>query len=57
VPAGTGAVMNQAKRIAAERDQELLDARQQAALELEAERERERARAEAEAEAEQSSVA
>ena len=61
VPAGTGAVMNQAKRIAAERDQELLDARQQAALELEAEREQERAKAaaeaEAEAEAERSSVA
>src|SRR3546814_12363781 len=32
IPAGTGSVVNRLKRVAAERDRELLDAREQAAL-------------------------
>jgi len=32
IPAGTGSVMNRLKRVAAERDLELIEARQQAAL-------------------------
>ncbi len=48
VPAGTGAVMNRIKRIAAERDRELLELKEQAALEL---AEAEEAMAEAAAEA------
>ena len=32
IPAGTGAVMNRLKRIAAQRDRELIEAREQAAL-------------------------
>ena len=52
IPAGTGAVMNRVKKLAAERDRELLEEREaQAALEGA------EAAAEAEAEAEQSSVA
>jgi DNA-directed RNA polymerase subunit beta' len=34
IPAGTGAVMNRIKRIAAERDREILELKEQAALEL-----------------------
>ncbi len=48
IPAGTGAVMNRIKRIAAERDRELVELKEQAALEL---AEAEEAMAEAAAEA------
>jgi DNA-directed RNA polymerase subunit beta' len=37
IPAGTGSVVNRLKKVAAERDRELLDAREQAALASEAE--------------------
>ncbi|MDX1425344.1 MAG: DNA-directed RNA polymerase subunit beta', partial [Kiloniellales bacterium] len=47
IPAGTGAVMNRIKRIAAERDRELVELKEQAALEL---AEAEEAMAEAEGE-------
>ena len=47
IPAGTGSVMNRMRKIAAERDREILDLQEQAALEL----------AEAEALAEEPSVA
>jgi DNA-directed RNA polymerase subunit beta' len=47
IPAGTGAVMNRIKRIAADRDRELLELKEQAALEL---AEAEEAMAEAEGE-------
>jgi len=52
IPAGTGAVMNRIKRIAADRDRELLELKEQAALEL-----AEAEEAMAEAEGEQAPVA
>ncbi len=54
IPAGTGAVMNRVKRIASERDREIIEAKEQAALEL---AEAEEALAEAAAEGEQAPVA
>ena len=41
IPAGTGSIMNRLKRLAAQRDQELIEAREQAALTSEAEAESE----------------
>jgi DNA-directed RNA polymerase subunit beta' len=57
VPAGTGAVMNRVKKIAADRDRELVERKEQAALELAAAAEAEEALAEAAAEGEQAPVA
>jgi len=54
IPAGTGAVMNRVKKIAAERDRELVELKEQAALEL---AEAEEALSEAAAEGEQAPVA
>ena len=57
VPAGTGAVMNRVKKIAAEEDRKLLEKKEQAALELAEAAEAEEALAEAAKESEQAPVA
>ncbi len=57
VPAGTGAVMNRVKKIAAEEDRKLLERKEQAALELAEAAEAEKALAEAAKESEQAPVA
>jgi DNA-directed RNA polymerase subunit beta' len=57
IPAGTGAVMNRVKKIAAEEDRKILEQKEQAALKLAAAAEAEEALAEAAAEGEQAPVA
>jgi DNA-directed RNA polymerase subunit beta' len=57
IPAGTGAVMNRVKKIAAEEDRKLLERKEQAALELAEAAEAEKALAEAAKESEQAPVA
>jgi DNA-directed RNA polymerase subunit beta' len=57
VPAGTGAVMNRVKKIAAEEDRKLIEKKEQAALELAEAAEAEKALAEAAKESEQAPVA
>ena len=57
IPAGTGAVMNRVKKIAAEEDSKILEQKEQAALKLAEAAEAEKALAEAAAEGEQAPVA